>query len=350
MATIPRLVVDAVLAGTDGGEGEAQPLDLTAVLAGAVANHGTAHLQVPQAVNIRVAHIVTALPESWRPAAWEGKLQLPGFYPALDAFNAAIGGEPGWRRLHRLLDEVRQAERLRDEAVERGGRVAVARWEGKPSAFEFVFEEHLPNEGYVRPEDVPGDLGFDDYRKLDPQPKGPDPDGGAWRAWGRRFTAWQRRNLQPFAFGTTEVAWPGISAKDIRERQSEREDGDADCVVNVDDMVETSLSDAHDGAVDSVVALGELQQAVEAWAPHAGTGDAVDLGLEDVVTTWNNRQRILTYFPDYTVVTPLFAGVTLAECRRWCAGDIARLEARMAGLANAWEAPDAPAAAFGPAP
>lgn len=340
MAEIPRFTINAIIREVDGADRQVGQIDFTAVLADGVAYPGRGRAAILQAEGLQVTDIQAALPDVWRSAAFRGDLRVPGLYPALAAFNEHIGGEAGWARLGAVLANMKTVERHRDEAAEQLMQVSKAAWEPNPQRFRYVYGPHLPNEGYAEPNDALDDTGFDEFSSADPYPKDwtelQDPARVAWQG---RFHAWQRANLQPFAFGTTEVAWPSISAEEIRERQSEREEGDAACVVNVEDMVDNSLQDAYEGAEDNVVDLDGLCALVAAWAPHAGSGDEVDLGLDDAVTTWQNRQSITWSLPDFAVIVPLFPGVTHEECVAWCQKAVAKQEMTLATLSQSWVPP-----------
>lgn len=252
---------------------------------------------------IFVSDIANALPMEARPAAWEGRVALPGLKEALETVAAQIGGD--FAALHAACVAVRDATLKSDEAERELEKLSAARWETDTSRFEMFYGSQFPEDFVYGLDDVTGNWRVDEFTKRDPRPKGWE--GPELEAWSGRHNAWVRANIRPYAYATCVKAWEGITLERIRE--AAEDDGGPD----VESMIESDMDDHHEDALERVVDSDALHDAVSTWLAQGGLQGGDDAALGAALEAWNARQTIISYEPDLTIAVPIFPDVTQDE-------------------------------------
>jgi hypothetical protein len=327
MPAIPRLIADAVERAPDGESTVIATVDITrSIVYGIV--HRPDKLDRWLAVGgLVLSDIEQDLPPEAVEAARKGRLAIPDFRHRLQALADQAGGVRGLGLVHKALGRI-QTARWRVESAEKDlALVRAARWETDLSRFGMFYGRQFDND--YASELEPGDWGWSTFHDLQPPPKS-DWDSPEHAAWQRAFEEWQRKSAPPFAFGTTDMPWDGVSAGRVREDFGN--DGD----VRPDWLIESGLEEHFEDAIDCVVAQDELERFIREWSSHAGTGDDVDKALEPFLGTWNARQVIVSYFQDQAVIVPAFRDATHAEAIIWCERNVAAMRAELAAAENSW--------------
>jgi hypothetical protein len=291
----------------------------------------------------------TLLPLNIRQASWEQEVSLPEIVVDLKNFSSNIGGMEGFQSLMKAKQEVKDCQRCVDDAKKELRILLNAQWQ--PNIGEFVmvygsqFHDDYANVDEL--EEVLLNTYWDDFTAFDPEPNS-DVDDEVRAEWEERYHDWLRKNVTPYAFGTEEDIWAGVSAADIRNQYiflvpGQKDDRDPTLVgpvynedFNILDDLEGEMADHHEDAMDSIADADELVKIFARWKPHAGYGTPEDLALETDIAAWNAKQHIVTYNYNRKVAVPIFEDVTKDEACAWCERALELADAALAKARDAW--------------
>lgn len=336
VAALPQIAVDAFLVQANGLREPLGRVDFTAEFAERIARfpheldrmlgrprHGARS-------GIFVADIANSLPMEVRPAAWKGRVSLPGLREALEAVADEIHGD--FRALHAACGAVRDAGWRLKEAEEELEQISAARWEPDASRYEWFYGRQFRDDFASDLASAADDWNLDGFTGTDPRPK--EWTGPEYEAWAGRHRVWVRANMTPYAYGTVENAWKGITAERIREAAEEDEDGP-----DVEAMIEADMQDHHEDAQDKIEDWDGLQAAVDAWVQQGGLEGGDHLALAEALAAWNAKQTISSFTADTRVAVPAFPGVTHDEAMRFAAKRVEAARKALEAAKLSWQLP-----------
>lgn len=327
----PRLLVEAFETDDDGNRLRALGMqDLTKPVVEWMLPYRASGLLRAFPDNPTVSSLSDGLSEEARRVGFDGRLALPGLAAAVEAFIAQVGGAEAVRKFKERLNEIRHQSYAIERAQTELERVRKASFSNDFSGLEFVFlshgDEYLADFG-----DAYNSWGWDDYIARHPRPQfiydkdGPGFGGPEYEAWNTAYAAFVRETAPSFVYATTPDVWGGVNAGGIRASIEDDEAFDAD------DHLSNEMCEHYEDAYSDIVDPDELQEIVERWMKNRA--DAV---FDREIASWNAKQSITSYFPNYAVILPAFPGKTKADAVAWCEADIAAQKRKFAEL-HVWE-------------
>lgn len=330
MAAIPRFRIEAFDGSNDTSLGM---LDLTESIAGSLTRQPRLAEDWIKGQGVLISHLSPFYNASIDKVAYAGNLSLPRFGSAFERFLKKAGGVESMKALYRTLKDIRHADWDVVRAEEELDQVRKASWQEDVRAFEFLFSRHLQDEYVQEAEGAFDDWIWNMYVESDPAPR--DVHSPEYEAWKERSQAWLRNTAPPFLFGTVPNKWFGLAPLDVRAQFEEEEK------VHVWDLIENSLSNHHEEAEDQVVDAEGIEKIVTEWLPHAGKGTSEDLALERLMAEWNDKQDIVSYYPDTSVIVPAWDGATHEAAIAWAERRVDAARAKVAELEDSWQPPQA---------
>lgn len=329
----PRLEMET-FGGAEGEEVSLGTADLTYAVVQDMNAHGV-HVRMPKMPPM-VMMLSPSLNDERRQFGMAGQLSIPGFEEKLNAWIEEIGGLNAIPAMKAHLRDVSDAKRRLEDAERIEMRVATAILSDGAGMGMFcpvAGQDYVPDLA-----DVYDGFRWEEYVRDHPRPEGLDFDSAEYQAWDADYQAWKRRVAPPFVFGTTEHSWSGIDEKRVRE--AFEDEGEVD----VESMIENDLEILEDGT-DMVKDHDGINAIISEWEAHAGSGDAIDLGLGEKLAAWNRKQNVFWYYRDSTVVVPAFTDAGIDEIKAWCSNAVEAARKRLDEVEQSWEgvAPAAPA-------
>lgn len=280
--------------------------------------------------NPTVSSLSNGLSEEARRIGFDGRLALPGLVVLVDAFIAQVGGPEAVREFKERLDDIRHQGYAIEQAQTELERVRKSSFSNDFSGLEFVFlshgDEYLADFG-----EAYSGWGWDDYIARHPRPQfiydkdGPGLGGVAYEAWNVAYADFVREEAPPFVYATTPDVWGGVNAGGIRASIEDDEAFDAD------DHLSNEMCEHYEDAYSDIVDPDELRGIVEKWTKNRD--DAV---FDREIASWNAKQSITSYFPNYAVILPAFSGKTKADAVAWCETYLAAQKHKFSEL-HRWE-------------
>jgi hypothetical protein len=277
-----------------------------------------------------VSSLHGGLSEEARDVGYAGRLALPGLAAAVDRFIERIGGLDAVRPFKERLDDIRRQEDVIEQAERELTRIRKASFSEDFSKLHFVYLSH--EDKYLGDfGDAYNDWGWDGYVARHPRPPIPweGEDAAAYEAWQKGYTAFVRASAPPYVYATTPEPWNGVDPDDIRIAIEEQEEG-----FDLDNLLSNEMEEHYEDAYCDIVAPGELEALIKKWTKRGMDFET----FTREVASWNARQAITSYYPDYAIAMPAFPGKTKADAIAWCEADLAAEKRKYAELQK-WAAP-----------
>lgn len=131
------------------------------------------------------------------------------------------------------------------------------------------------------------------------------------------------RHAPPYAFATKPDTWQGVDFKDIIEAMEEEGDFSQS---DLEHLINNGLEEHHEDAIEDVVDLDELFEAVGTWSKNREQNPAHhDDHLNAFLIAWNQKQNITSYYLDFSQVVAT-NGASKDEMVNWLRHHIKALE------------------------
>lgn len=267
-------------------------------------------------------------------------VRVPALYEIGAHFAQEIGGTAGlvsWRAVAKERNEaiysVESAKRLL-RTVSNAAFVPLAEF-ADSQVYDDFRDEYCDPESAI-------DNGFDfDRLKMEVGPRNWSAPPDEEAAYNALVNAWVRKHAYPFAFGTNQVRWNGISANDLIDiLEDDPEIQPSDFIGAVWNGIESDLDDNHhDEAYELIKDGNALDSALLTWL--AAYRDPSRVGPPDPrdITAWNAKQEIVSIFPDMGRVVGLFGDTTYEEVQAWCENHLAKANQKVADVEALWRQP-----------